>query len=298
MKQFALVVAGALVACGSTKRVAGPDGREQVIVRCGSTEDCYDLARDECGGVFDVVSNHATSVSHPASFATESAHEMVVRCGSRSEESSGRTETATASAPAEGDGLSKMERPSGAAGFDFDMDAESAQSACEGASHVWERKGSRGTCSGTPIDTGLGASAKVTFCADTVCGIELSTRAAGTSERDWMPLLAKVKDALEENYGQPGESDVRWTGDCRQDGLHKCLEDGGAHFHYRWRWKDRSEVSLRLGGERSGRSASASKEVANATEPVAIKVRYGDGRVPSRKRRSKSKGGLGDVSGL
>jgi hypothetical protein len=275
----------------STTKVAAPDGGEALLIKCNDTEDCYDRAAEECHGTYSIIASQARSVSSSTGPGA-SWSEMTIKCSSTDQDVSGKPSSPGATGK---DGeLSEATPPSSAGGYDFGQSVDDARAACVSGSFKWEGDVPRFRCSGTPVDTGLSASAKLSVCKGEICRIELE---AGLTEGDTDPMqrLTKVLDKLKELYGAPTRHDVLVNSSCSGPALTACLEDHSAYFRYEWRWRSEEQVVLSLGSK----PPKEGSRVSAAGKPVRLRIQYSDGRkVDSGRSSAQSAAPAEGIQGL
>ncbi len=173
--------------------------------------------------------------------------------------------------------------PAEVAGFSFGASKDAARAACESASHEWKESRRAFECSGTPVDSGLDARARLTFCGDTACRIELLMTPKGADATGWVDRLTTILDDLRARYGEPTSHDVSYAdSSCAGSRLFECIQSGSTHFRYEWKWANGKYVVLSLGARPSRVPRTSSDPLAAAT----IHVRYGDGRKPAPEERA------------
>lgn len=80
MKTFLLLlpVCIAFSACSSSRTLLGPDGTEHRLVSCGAIEGCYDKARHDCRGNYDIV--NTSSETTGSANGLLSVQNLLVKC--------------------------------------------------------------------------------------------------------------------------------------------------------------------------------------------------------------------------
>lgn len=69
----------ALSGCAATaKMITGPDGSAHQLITCNAIEECYEKAREVCGGNYKIV-NTNTVTSGDAN-GTSSSQRLLVKC--------------------------------------------------------------------------------------------------------------------------------------------------------------------------------------------------------------------------
>jgi hypothetical protein len=80
MKTFLFLLASVatLTACSATRTLVGPDGTEHRLVSCGSIENCYEEARKDCRGNYDIVNTTSETTSSPNGVL--SVQNLLIKC--------------------------------------------------------------------------------------------------------------------------------------------------------------------------------------------------------------------------
>jgi hypothetical protein len=79
MKTFLLLLPlSVLAACSSTRTLVGPDGTEHRLVSCGTIENCYEEARKDCRGNYDIVNTTSETSSSPNGIL--SVQNLLIKC--------------------------------------------------------------------------------------------------------------------------------------------------------------------------------------------------------------------------
>lgn len=295
---FAGVGIGVLAsACVTATPVMGPGGEEHQLIKCNSSEDCYEKAEEVCNGPYQLVDsgNRSNAGTWNTTFA-ESWHEMLVKCGGESPSTKTSHAVVVAAAP-----KPATDAPTAAAGFTFGDSVDAAKAACANASLEWsqERKGYR--CSGTPVDTGMPAHARLTFCEDELCRIDVIVAPEG-EKAALADDIQRIVTTLSKRYGEPNERDVLYGQSCVGAALPECVAKGASHFWYEWRWAGGHKISLSLGS----RKPVVPVEGTPPPKPIAasIRIHYDDGRAVKTVRAAGTaasdapRPAKGDVEGL
>jgi hypothetical protein len=277
--------------------VAGPGGQEAQLVQCGDSAECYEKADEVCPGSYEILesgnrnatfvtpsqtqtqlvpgpngSTHMSTTTTPGYPFTSSWHEVLVRCNSGGS-TANEVHTPVAAEPKPAD-----EAPINAAGFTIGTTLEATQSLCTNSSFDWKAGKSSYTCSGTPVDTGLGAHARLSFCEDHLCRIDVLI-----PPKDSGPAVSqsieRAVTTLSKRYGPPTLHDVLYGQSCAAAALPGCLAAGKAHFYYEWRWGGRKAVILSLGR----REAPPEGVVVDPATAATIRIRYDSGQKHSTK---------------
>jgi hypothetical protein len=136
--------------------------------------------------------------------------------------------------------------PAGAGGFRFGQNVADAKAACEGAGFAFDSVNeNHARCGGLPQDPGFAASAELTLCAASVCGIALVADPSAPGKQQ-MNSFVSLADTLARKYGEPRQRESKLPGECRSDSsVDVCLREGRIALRQVWRWTDTS-VSLTL----------------------------------------------------
>jgi len=67
-----------LAACSGTRTLVGPDGTEHHLVSCGAIENCYEEARQDCRGNYDIVNTTSETTSSPNGIL--SVQNLFIKC--------------------------------------------------------------------------------------------------------------------------------------------------------------------------------------------------------------------------
>ncbi|RYZ94180.1 MAG: hypothetical protein EOP11_26725 [Proteobacteria bacterium] len=65
-------------ACSATRTLVGPDGTEHRLVSCGAIENCYQEARKDCRGNYDIVNTTAETTTSPNGML--SVQNLLIKC--------------------------------------------------------------------------------------------------------------------------------------------------------------------------------------------------------------------------
>ncbi len=277
--------------CVSVTEVRGPSGETSQLIKCTSTEDCYDKAREVCGGPYHIDdSGTRTTVggNGRTGIWSESWHEVLVTCGAAEPAPAKVAPAASASVapkPAE-------DAPTSAAGFAFGDAPDAARAACTNASFEWQGEAPTYRCSGTPVDTGLGASARLTFCGEALCRIEVVAKLGDDPSRA-ASRIESVIGTLTDSYGKPTAHEVAYGASCQRDALPGCLDDGSAHFWYEWQWQGRRKLTLSLGSRKRRPDA---KKVPGAL--TTLRLKYDNGGVVRQSNAASAADEPAAVNGL
>jgi hypothetical protein len=131
------------------------------------------------------------------------------------------------------------------------------------------------------VDTKLDAQARLAFCQETLCRIDLAVsptpEPAALAKR-----LEKVLALLTERYGKPARREASLPGECMDDALPGCLEKDLARFVYEWSWSGKRSITLTLGAKKptSAFAAPPARSEAELTALKTIRIRYNEGRTP------------------
>ncbi len=68
-----------LLGCASAETIVGPDGTENQLVTCTAIKDCYEKAREVCGGVYKIV--NTSSETNGVYGTTSTDVNLLVKCG-------------------------------------------------------------------------------------------------------------------------------------------------------------------------------------------------------------------------
>jgi hypothetical protein len=269
---FAIALLGA--GCVSTTTVAGPDGSEDELVRCSDSADCYDKAREVCGGPYQIMDsgNRGAVGAANGTMWSSSWHEVLVHCGSAPSAAPPPAPVAQNQEPKPSESA-----PNQGAGFSLGASLDETKSVCEAASLEWKQAGQSYRCSGTPVDTGMHAGARLSFCDAELCRIDIVVPPSeGASIAD---NVTRTLSTLAKRYGDATEHDVVYGASCTGEALPDCLERGSAHFFYQWRWAGGKKLTLLLGS----RTPPSSDVPGSASVLATMHIRYDDGRFVKRK---------------
>jgi hypothetical protein len=78
MKFLSGVLFLGLMGCASTNKIIGPDGTENLMVRCLNVEGCYSDAREQCGGNYQIV--NTTTESNNTTNGIFTMQNMLIKC--------------------------------------------------------------------------------------------------------------------------------------------------------------------------------------------------------------------------
>lgn len=67
-----------LLGCATAKPIIGPDGTENQLISCPSVEQCYEKAREVCGGTYKIV--NTSSETSGANGVTGTDTNLLVKC--------------------------------------------------------------------------------------------------------------------------------------------------------------------------------------------------------------------------
>lgn len=244
LKRAALVSLTAVLGCGP--------GIQNTVTQ----QATFDLAcdaenievKDIGGGAWG-----ASGCGKKASYNCASGMFVGASCGRMGGVSGGSSTPAASNTDAPADA------PKGAVGFLFGAARDATRSVCTTAGKTWTDGEKSSTCSGTPVDIGLVAHADLTFCADRLCAITVTSSGAdleaGVSE-----AYTSLLDGLKKKYGAPRERanhipdaccssfpcDFRANATPDSDPLVKCARDGRATFDAGWAWSKGERVHLLL----------------------------------------------------
>jgi hypothetical protein len=292
----AVALGVAAMGCVTVTPVAGPNGEEAQLIKCSSTEDCYDKAQEVCAGsTYQLVESgnrSATGVTGNGVVVSSSWHEMVIHCGAPA----GASTTAAAASDA-ADPKPTEDAPTNAAGFTFGKSLEETKSLCTGSSFDWKEGHASYVCSGTPVNTGLNAHARLSFCDDELCRIDVMMPPQ-TSGPSLSEILERTVTTLSKRYGPPTEHEVVYGSSCAGAALPACLGDGSAHFFYEWRWAGHQKVTLTLGPRKPHPAGAA----VNPSTVSTLRIRYDTGKRATSKKDESVAGAApassGDIEGL
>ena len=149
--------------------------------------------------------------------------------------------------------------PKVVAGFPFDASPEENKTNCTEGGNTWEETADGSfTCSGTPDDIGIEASARLEYCDGSLGSIKLVVPSTGQEPDAMLSAFRDVKKALERKYGRGKNESKALASDCEAN-LWSCIASGKAALSVRWRRRDgRIHLSLGKGSE----------------EGVALRIRY------------------------
>ncbi len=135
--------------------------------------------------------------------------------------------------------------PHAGAGFELGIDRAAARQRCEAAAHLWDEDGSpHASCSGTAATLGFAATAKLTFCRESLCGVTISH----TPEAHWMRPFADLDATLTAKYGPASKRRVRVPFMCRTtEKFDRCARDGTLGLSVSWHWPTGQRLRLSLG---------------------------------------------------
>jgi hypothetical protein len=250
-------------------------------VKCTGTADCYAEAREICKGPYRIIEsgNRKGDMFVVGPGGSNTWHEILIQCGGVAE---GAKTTAAETAPkgAVATTLDAESAPTSAAGFNFGDTVDATNAQCKNAGHEWKGSGAKYKCTGTAVDTGLDAQARLAFCKDTLCRIDVVSPppadAALLSTR-----LEKVLKLLTERYGSPTKREVTYPQSCAGAALPECLVQERARFLYQWSFKDRKAITLSLGAKKLHDPFEVPKPTdADIVALKTLRVRYDEGRVP------------------
>jgi hypothetical protein len=288
------VVTLACSGCVTATTVAAPDGSEGQLIRCTDTADCYDKAREACNGPYHIADSGNRAVVGGANGAvwSEGWHEILVECGTGSP----AAPSASTQAPRNTEPKPADNAPNQGGGFSLGASVEATKAACEAANLEWKGSGHGYQCGGTPVDTGMHAHTRLTFCDDELCRIDIVVPPAdGSAVAD---NVTRTVTTLSKRYGDATEHDVAYGPSCLGEALPDCLDRGDAHFYYQWRWAGGKKLTLSLGP----RKPPSTDAPGSASVQSTMHIRYDDGRFLKRKAaQSKSSSGTAqteEVEGL
>lgn len=133
-------------------------------------------------------------------------------------------------------------QPTGVAGFAFGMAATKASESCTAAGFEATPEPGRLLCTGTPESVGLPAEARVGFCNERVCRVEVASKLE-TSGRDTLAAVGRLHEQISKKYGEPAIVEQQLPGDCRKNAA-PCLLDGSASLRYRWTFPKGASIEL------------------------------------------------------
>lgn len=138
------------------------------------------------------------------------------------------------------------ETPDAVGGFAFGMSTADARSACEDGGHEWaDEQAEHHTCSGTPEPVGYSAAARLRFCDDELCAVQLTV--VPEQPGQWMDAFVDLRSALLERYGEPKTKNIRIPQSCSGESLAECVEAGTSTATMEWRWGNGAMVRYTLG---------------------------------------------------
>jgi hypothetical protein len=268
-------------ACASTSASIISEDPTRLDITCRSSLDnCYERAKEECPNGFTVVdrADHSGAIAstygssygsnyHSTTIATPVYNgEMIVECGSSQV---GVTSGSSGPVPIVAVTTTPSARaPVDAGGFSFAQSLEASRAACESGGFKWTEGKDSFRCTGTPVDTGLGAHAVLRYCRGELCRIDLVVPPPNGQDDATARRIEKLVSALRKKYGAPTTQDVAYAADCVGPALPGCLAGGSAHFWYEWKWDHGQTIALSLGSRKALESGQT------------IRIRYGDGRTP------------------
>lgn len=74
---FLASICSLLLACTTATPIVGPDGTENQLISCPTSEDCYDKAHEVCRGPYKIV-NTSSEINQPGGTTTI---KLLVKCG-------------------------------------------------------------------------------------------------------------------------------------------------------------------------------------------------------------------------
>jgi len=135
-----------------------------------------------------------------------------------------------------------LKPPSGAGGFAFGASEEDVRRTCEQAQNAYATQaGGHGSCDGVAADVGAAASARMTYCHGTLCGVSLRLPLA--PHEDPARALLHWKAALVAKYGGPSADHSHVPASCTRD-VTPCLLDGTGTIRFDWRWPSGQGITL------------------------------------------------------
>ena len=153
-----------------------------------------------------------------------------------------RMPAATASSVSTATSARAPDPPAGAGGFAFGEPPGAAQSRCNAAGHQWTADATSATCSGTPADVGIPASARLGFCNGSVCRVDLLTE-AGTD--DIRHRFDNIKHIVEMRHG-PATKDSSVVPDVCAARTDPCIRSGQASLRVEWRWQTGHSIVMQV----------------------------------------------------
>jgi hypothetical protein len=207
----------------------------------------------ECRGRRFVCSEVTTSSWDLDWLFTDSTSSVDSDVSCREELSTGQA--TTASRPRSEERPASSAPPNGGAGFELGVSRSQARAQCESADHRWqEGDGPHASCSGTAAALGFPASAQLTFCRESLCGVTVSH----TPEAHWMRPFTELDATLTAKYGPASKRKVLLPPMCRTDEqFDRCAREGAIALSVSWHWPSGQRLRLSLGkvSARTGESA-------------------------------------------
>jgi hypothetical protein len=74
LRFIALNIAG----CATATAIVGPDGTENLLISCPAIQQCYEKAREVCGGTYKIVNSNSETSGANGYTSTET--KLLVKC--------------------------------------------------------------------------------------------------------------------------------------------------------------------------------------------------------------------------
>jgi hypothetical protein len=75
---FILICSG-LLGCATATTIIGPDGTTNQLISCAAVEQCYEKAREVCGGFYKIVNTSSETAGVNGTTSTQT--KLLVKCG-------------------------------------------------------------------------------------------------------------------------------------------------------------------------------------------------------------------------
>ena len=146
---------------------------------------------------------------------------------------------------------SKVDPPNGAAGFEFGMNVDSAESVCTKAGFDWSMLDKKhGQCSGTPVSTSFAAVPRLRFCSGALCVIQLDIEREKTTELG--TVFTDLYGAVQAKYGPKVAGSLTILPDCKKGDFRACIAREDARIDLKWVWPSGESIILFSGESRIG----------------------------------------------
>lgn len=143
------------------------------------------------------------------------------------------------------------EAPTGAVGFEFGMGSARAEEICSKAGLTWTSLGKKqAECSGAPVALSFAVIARLQFCAQKVCAIQLAIEPS--MNKGLGDVFKGAYDALQGKYGPKTSGSLLIAQECLDGDFRDCIIHGQVRADINWRWKTGESIALFTGTSKIG----------------------------------------------